>query len=63
MRYRGEFVGYFNEHDLAEGKDRIAVEKAQKELGLLYTNSEIVYKRGVPSGLKIWVCDYEHCEF
>lgn len=63
MRYKGEYVGQFTEQDLAEGKDRAAVEQAQKETGLAYTNTEIVYKHGKPSGLKIWVCDYEHLEF
>ena len=51
------FVGQFNEKDIYEGKDRIAVEDAKARTGLQYTNTKFVKKGGNIVGLKIWVCD------
>jgi len=51
------YVGCFNEADLNEGRDKSLVARKMAETGLNYTNTKIVYKNGVPAGLKIWVCD------
>lgn len=52
------FVGKYDEHDLATGKDKIDVAKAKEETGLKYVESKIVKKRG-KTYLKIWVCTAE----
>lgn len=50
-------VGTFNEQDLQEGKDKMAVEKAKAEHDLHYTETKYVKKKGKIIGIKIWVCD------
>lgn len=49
------FVGYFDEKDLQNGEDKKAVEKAQSETGLKYTETKIT-KRNGKTVLAIWVC-------
>lgn len=51
------YVGCFSESDLNVGRDKTLVARKMAETGLNYTNTKIVYKNGVPAGLKIWVCD------
>lgn len=51
------YVGCFDEAQLAAGADKTAVETAMSETGLQYTETEIVQKRGIIVGLKIWVCN------
>lgn len=53
------YVGEFNLNDLINGRDKIEVEKKQKETELKYTNTELVYKGKKAIGIKIWVCDLE----
>jgi len=52
-------VGDFNEKDLKENKDRIAVEKKMKETCLKYTNTKLIKKKGEIVGMRIWVCDID----
>ena len=49
-----KFVGYFDEKDLQNGEDKKAVEKAQSETGLKYTETKIT-KRNGKTVLAIWV--------
>ena len=51
------YVGQFNEDDIRNGRDKIAVTQKMKETGLNYTNQEIIYKNKKPVGLKLYVCD------
>ena len=44
-----KFVGYFDEKDLQNGKDKKAVEKAQNETGLKYTETKITKRNGKTS--------------
>lgn len=53
------FVGTFNESDLKEGRDKVAVQEAKEKHGLNYTNTEMVQRGGEIVGIKIWVCDAE----
>lgn len=39
------FVGKYDEHDLATGKDKVDVAKAKEETGLRYTESKIVKEK------------------
>ena len=59
---KGVYVGEFNENDLDNGADKVAVAKKMAETGLSYTSTEVVYKKGKPVGLKIWVCSAEDFE-
>lgn len=52
------FVGKYDEHDLATGKDQIDVAKAKEETELKYTETKIVKEKG-KTYLKLWVCTAE----
>ena len=52
------FVGKYNEHDLAEGRDKVDVAKAKEQTGLKYTETKIVKEKG-KTYLKVWVCTAE----
>ncbi len=52
------FVGKYDEHDLAIGKDKADVAKAKEETGFKYTESKIVKEKG-KTYLKLWVCSAE----
>ena len=56
---KSHYVGEFNENDIVNGLDKIAVEKARKETGLNYVNSAFVKKDGKIVAIRIWVCDLE----
>lgn len=50
-------VGTFDENDLKSGKDKIELEKYQKEYPQYkYTNSKIIKEHGVRK-LALYVCD------
>ena len=59
IKGKGYYVGYFDENDIANNLDKKAVQKAQEETGLEYTNQEIVYENKKPVGLKLYVCDLQ----
>lgn len=51
------YVGRFNEEQIKNGTQKIEVEKKQKETGLNYVESKIVYKNKKSVGIDIWVCN------
>lgn len=52
-------VGDFNEDDLKNKRDKIAVEQKKKETGLNYVNSKIIKHNGKMVALRLWVCDVQ----
>lgn len=48
-------VGLFDENDLDNGTDKIAVEKAKKETGLRFTDIKFVKKKG-KQYMQIFLC-------
>lgn len=52
-------VGTFNEEDLAQGRDKIAVSEAKEKYNLKYTNTKLIKRGGVIIGIRIWVCDMD----
>lgn len=53
-------VGTFSEKDLESGLDKIKVAEKKKETGLKYTETKHVIKKGIITGLRIWVCDLDY---
>lgn len=50
-------VGTFNEEDVKNGRDKIAIEQKMNETGLKYINSKIITKNGKPVGIEVYLCD------
>lgn len=53
------FVGQFSEAEVANGLDKVCVADAQEQTGLVYTDTQLVKRKGKIVGIKIWVCDLE----
>ena len=49
------FVGEFNEEQLRNKEDKVAIEKAKAETGLKYIESEFVKKKGTIVGIKVYL--------
>ena len=62
-RNKGVFVGKFNEDDLRNKKDKIAIKKAMEETGLQYIHSEYVKSKGEVVALKVYVCELKDSDF
>ena len=56
-------VGTFNEEDVKNGRDKIAIEQKMDETGLKYINSKIIVKNGKPVGIEVYLCDVSEIEF
>ena len=55
----GVFVGEFNEAQLKNGDDKVALEQMRNKTGLEYVNTEFSRKNGAITGLKLYVCTLE----
>ncbi len=53
------YVGRFNEEEMKKGLDKKAIKQKQKETGLKYVESKIIYKNKAPIAMDIWVCTAE----
>lgn len=53
------YVGRFNEEEMKKGLDKKAIKQKQKETGLKYVESKIIYKNKTPIAMDIWVCTAE----
>jgi len=49
------FVGKFNEKQLRNKEDKIAIEKKMKETGLKYVDSKIIMKNGKPHMMEVYL--------
>jgi hypothetical protein len=49
------FVGKFNESQLRSGEDKKAIQKAMKETGYKYIDSNIIYKNGKPHMMEVYL--------
>jgi len=56
-------VGTFSEQDLICGTDKVAIDKAKKETGLKYTQSQFIKKKGKIVGMTVWVCTADLVKF
>lgn len=62
MKYikgKGILVGTYNENDLANGKDKVDVQRMKEETGYKYTNTEFVKNKGKVGSVKVYVCSME----
>ena len=59
IKGKGILVGTYNENDLANGKDKVDVQKMKEETGYNYTNTEFVKSKGKVIGMKMYVCSVE----
>ena len=59
IKGKGILVGTYNENDLANGKDKVDVQRAKKETGYKYTNTDFVKKNGKIILADIYVCSLE----
>lgn len=53
---KGFYVGTFDEKQIKNGEDEVAVEKAKQSTGCKYVNTEYVKKGKKIVGLKLYVC-------
>ena len=49
------FVGKFNEEQLRNKEDKLAIEKKMKETGLKYVDSKIIMKNGKPNMMEVYL--------
>lgn len=59
IKGKGILVGTYNEDDLANGKDKVDVQRMKEETGYNYTNTEFIKSKGKPIGIKVYVCSVE----
>ena len=57
--HKGVYVGQFNEQQVAQGIDKMELAKVQAKTGLGYVNQQVIVKKGVAVGLKLWACRAE----
>ena len=63
VKGKGILIGTFNEDDIANKRDKIAIEKAMIGTGYQYVHSEYVKKNGKIVGLRIYICDIKDADF
>lgn len=56
IKGKGILGGTYNENDLANGKDKIDVQRIKEETGYNYTNTEFVKSKGKVVGMRVYVC-------
>lgn len=65
MRYikgKGYFVGTFNEEDIMNKSDKVAIQKAMEETGMKYVNTEYLKKGKKIIGINLYVCSLEEVQ-
>lgn len=59
VKGKGYFIGEFNEEEIRNNTAENKAREFMKESGLKYTNTEVVYDKGVPVSMKVYICGHD----
>lgn len=62
VKGKGILVGCFNEQQIKDKEDKVAIRNMMDTTGYKYTNTEFVKKNGKLTGIKVYVCELDDME-